>query len=137
MASYNRVTFVGNLTREPELKSVASGMVIANFGIAVNNRIKKKDEWVDDVMFIDVAFFGKTAEVCGQYLNKGSQVLVEGKLRLEQWEKDGQKRSRHTVTGDRLVMLGAKGSTSGGDNREPSGNTGQAAPQSQDDLTPF
>ena len=138
MASYNKTVLVGNLTRDPEVKYLDSGIDIANLGLAVNERVKRKGEWVDEVCFIDITFFGKTAEVCGQYLSKGSQILVEGKLRLEQWEaKDGTKRSRHTVTGDRLVMLGSKGENSGPASSAPSRQNAAPQAQEQDDLTPF
>ncbi len=136
MASYNKTVLVGNLTRDPDIKRLDSGLVIASLGLAVNDRVKRNNEWVDEVCFIDITYFGKTAEVCETYLNKGSQILVEGKLRLEQWEKDGVKRSRHTVTGDRLVMLGSKGENSGGVSRTTSQNEAPQA-QSNDNLTPF
>lgn len=137
MASYNKTVLVGNLTRDPDIKRLDSGLVIASLGLAVNDRVKRNNEWVDEVCFIDITYFGKTAEVCEKYLSKGSQILVEGKLRLEQWEKDGVKRSRHTVTGDRLVMLGSKGENSGPASSASSRQNAQPQAQAQDDLTPF
>jgi single-strand DNA-binding protein len=109
MPSYNRIILMGHLTRDPELKYLPSGTAVVDFGIAVNDRVKKNDVWVDEAMFADVTFFGRTAEVCNEYLTKGAAVLVEGRLKLEQWEKDGVKRSKHKVIGDKMQMVGAKG----------------------------
>lgn len=140
MASYNRVTLVGNLTRDPEMKTIASGLVIAEMGIAVNDRVKKGEQWVDEVCFVDLTSFSKTAEVCGRYLKKGSQVLIEGKLRLEQWDsKDGQKRSKHKVVVDKMVMLGSKNDSQDLGDGVPTKREQPVAQRRQeaDDLTPF
>jgi single-strand DNA-binding protein len=106
VASYNRVIFLGNLTRDPELKYLSNQTAVAEFGIAVNDRVKKGDQWVDEAMFVDVVFFGKPAEVANEYLAKGLPVLIEGRLKLDTWEKDGQKRSKHKVIGDKLQLVG-------------------------------
>lgn len=109
MASFNRVILLGNLTRGIELKYAQSGTVIANFSLAVNDSYKDKDgNRKDKPCFVDITAFGRTAEVASEYLSKGSQALVEGRLVLEQWEKDGQKRSKLSVTCDRLQLLGSK-----------------------------
>ena len=131
MASFNKVVLLGNLTREPKLVANTS---LAEFGLAVNDRIKRNGEWVDDVCFIDVTVFGRTAEVVQQYLHKGSSVLVEGKLKLDSWEKDGQKRSKHKIIGDRIVMTGGKAEGGGQAKSQPATQQHITEP---DDLTPF
>ncbi len=120
MASFNRVILVGNLTRDVELKYLPSGMAVTEIGLAVNDRKKNPSgEWVDDPVFVTVKLWSRTAEIAGEYLNKGSSVLIEGRLKLDNWEKDGQKRSKLYVVGDSLQMLGAK-SGSGGRGGQPS-----------------
>jgi single-strand DNA-binding protein len=111
MASFNRVILVGNLTRDPELRYLQSGMAVADIGLAVNDRRKNANgEWVEETTFVDCVFWGRTAEVAGEYLSKGSPVLVEGRLKLDRWEsKDGQKQSKMRVVCERMQMLGAKG----------------------------
>ncbi len=108
MASLNQLTMLGNLTRDPETKYLASGTCVAEFGIAVNERVKKGNDWVDEPCFIDVTLFGKQAEVAGEYLSKGASVLITGRLKYEQWEKEGVKRSKHKFVGDRMQMVGGK-----------------------------
>lgn len=110
MASYNRVTLMGNLTRDVELKYIRSDLAVAEVGLAINDRRKGANgEWVDETTFVDVTFWGRTAEIASEYLGKGSQVLVEGRLKLDTWETDGQKRSKLRVVGERMVMTGSKG----------------------------
>jgi single-strand DNA-binding protein len=108
---YNKIILVGHLTRDIEVKYSSGGMAIAKTGIAVNNKFKTQTgEQREEVMFIELTFFGRTAEVVNQYLRKGSKLLVEGKLKLEQWTgQDGTKRSRHSVTVDNMTMLDNKG----------------------------
>ncbi|HHH72917.1 MAG TPA: single-stranded DNA-binding protein, partial [Sulfuricurvum sp.] len=92
---YNKIILVGNLTRDIELRYTQSGMAIAKTGIATNRKFKKQNgEQVDETMFIDITFFGRSGEIANQYLRKGSKVLIEGRLMLEQWtDQNGQKRS--------------------------------------------
>ncbi len=108
MASYNLVVLLGNLTRDVELKYTQNQMAIAKLGLAVNDRVKKNNEWVDEPTFVDVTLFGRTAEIANQYLSKGSSVLIEGRLKYETWETDGQKRSKLSVIGDRMQMIGSR-----------------------------
>lgn len=108
MASFNRVVLVGNLTRDVEIRHIASGTAVAEIGLAVNEKVKKNGEWVEEPVFVDVTLWGRTAEVAAEYCGKGSNVLIEGKLRLQSWEKDGQKRSKLTVTADSFQMLGSR-----------------------------
>jgi single-strand DNA-binding protein len=109
MSSYNRVILMGNLTREVELRKTASNTAVCDIGLAVNDRVKRGNEWVDEATFVDVTLWGRTAEIAAEYLSKGSQVLIEGRLKLDQWEQDGQKRSKLKVVGDKLQLIGAKG----------------------------
>ena len=90
MASFNRVVLLGNLTRDPELRYIGSGMAVSDIGLAVNDRVKRNDQWVEETTFVDVTLWGRTAEVANEYLNKGSSVLIEGRLKMDSWEKDGQ-----------------------------------------------
>ena len=114
MASFNRVILVGNLTRDPELRYIPSGTAVSDIGLAVNDRVKRGDQWVEEPVFVDVTLWGRTAEIANEYLSKGSPVLVEGRLKLDRWEKDGQKHSKLKVIGERLQMLGAREAGRGG-----------------------
>lgn len=107
MASYNKCTFLGNVTRDPELKYLPSGVAVCDFGIAVNKKLGKDKP--DRVLFLDVTIFERKAEVAAEYLRKGSQVLVEGELVLDQWtdKTTGDKRSRHKLNGFDFQMLGS------------------------------
>ncbi len=106
MASLNRVTLLGNLTRDPEVRYTPSGTPVATLGLAVNDRVKQGDEWKEETCFIDVTVFGKQAESCGEYLSKGSPVLVEGRLRYRTWETpEGQKRNKHEVVAFRTQFI--------------------------------
>ncbi|MDE7173021.1 MAG: single-stranded DNA-binding protein [Helicobacter sp.] len=110
---YNRIILVGNLTRDVELRYLPSGSAVARIGLATNRRFKKQDGTMDDeVCFVDVSLFGRTAEVANQYLKKGSKVLIEGRLVLESWvDQSGQKRSKHSVRADSMQMMDSKGSS--------------------------
>ena len=129
MASFNRVIVMGNLTRDVEVRYLQSGMAVADIGIAVNDRRKNQQtgEWIEEVTFVDVTLWGRTAEVAGEYLSKGSPIFIEGRLKLDQWEKDGQKHSKLKVIGERMQMVGAKGGGGGG------GSGGRGSSQSYDD----
>lgn len=114
MASYNRVVLVGNLTRDVELRYTPSGTAVTDIALAVNERIKRNEQWVDEVHFFDITLWGRTAEVAGEYLSKGSSVLIEGRLKLDRWEQDGQKRSKIKIVGEKMQMLSGKGTGAGG-----------------------
>jgi len=105
MATYNQWIGLGNLTREPETKYTQGGLCLCSFGLAVNEKRTGKP---DVVLFVDVTLFDKKAEVASQYLHKGSQVIITGKLVLDQWEQDGQKRSKHKINGTDFQMIGGK-----------------------------
>ncbi len=108
MGAVNRVFLMGNLTRNPELRKTPSGIAVSDLGLAVNEKYRNKSgEMVESVCFADVVVWGRQAETCGQYLGKGSPVMVEGRLQLDQWKTDaGEKRSRLRVRADRVQFLG-------------------------------
>lgn len=115
MANYNRVILVGRLTRNVELKFTQSGLAVTDIGLAVNDRRKSQSgEWIEETTFVDVTLWGRTAEVAGEYLSKGAPVLVEGRLRLDTWESQGQKHSKLRVVGERMQMLGGRPGTGSG-----------------------
>ena len=124
MASFNRVILVGNLTRDVEMKYLQSGTAVTEVGLAVNNRRKAQSgEWIDETVFGDVTLWGRQAEVASEYLSKGSSVLIEGRLKLDTWETEGQKRSKLRVVGERMQMLGGR---SGGSDQGGGGFGGQS-----------
>jgi single-strand DNA-binding protein len=127
MASYNRVILLGNVTRDPELRYIASGSAVTDLGLAVNDRRKNANgEWVEETTFVDVTLWARTAEVACEYLTKGSPVLIEGRLKLDSWEgNDGQKRSKLRVVGERMQMVGSRGGAGG------SGGPGRAVKATQ------
>ncbi len=115
MASFNKVVLVGNLTRDPEVRYTTTSMAVCDIGLAVNDRRKNANgEWVEETTFVDITLWGRTAEVAGEYLKKGSSVLIEGRLKLDSWEKDGQKRTKLKVVGETMQMLGGRGEGGGG-----------------------
>jgi len=130
MASFNRVILVGNLTRDPELRYLASGTAVTDVGLAVNDRRKDTNgQWIEETTFVDVTVWGRTAEVMSEYLTKGAPVLIEGRLKLDSWEtQDGQKRSKLKVVAERMQMLSGRGQ--GG---APAGGPRPAARQNAQD----
>ncbi len=129
MASYNRVMLIGNLTRDIELRHTPGGTAVTDMGMAVNDRRKNaQGEWVDEVTYVDVTLWGRTAEVAGEYLRKGAPVFIEGRLKLDSWEAEGQKKYKLRVVGERLQLLGSRpddgsrgdSSRSSGASRQPS-----------------
>ena len=129
---YNKVILVGNLTRDVEVRYSQSGSAIGKVGIATSRKFKSATgEQKEEVMFIDLTFFGRTAEIANQYLRKGSKVLVEGRLILEQWvAQDGSKRSRHSVTVESMKMLDSRADSA--QNNQYNNNNGyNAAPAQQ------
>ncbi|MBI1248239.1 single-stranded DNA-binding protein [bacterium] len=131
MASFNRVILVGNLTRDVDLRYVSGGgTAVTELGLAVNDRRKTQSgEWVDETTFVDVTLWGRTAEIASEYLSKGSSVLIEGRLKLDTWETDGQKRSKLRVVGEKMQMLGGRDGGGGGASRGPSRPQRQSQPQ--------
>ena len=107
---FNKVIIVGNLTRDIDMKFTSSGLAIANTAIASTRKFKSQNgTQKEEVMFVDIAFFGRTAEIVQQYLKRGSKVLIEGRLKFDQWtNQNGQKRSKHSVSVESMQMLGSK-----------------------------
>ena len=110
-ANLNHIVIAGNLTRDVELRRTASGTAVTEVSLAINDRVKQGQDWVEKVTFVDVVLWGRTAEVAAEYCQKGSNVLISGRLTLDEWEDKatGAKRSKLKVTADRLQMLGGKG----------------------------
>ncbi len=106
MADINHVVLVGRLTRDAQLKYTNSGVAISTFAIAINRRIKQGERWTDEAHFFDITLFGKQAEAINQYLRKGNQVAIEGELRQDRWEQDGQKRSKIVIVANNIQLLG-------------------------------
>ena len=113
MASFNKVILLGNITRDPELKYTPKGTAVAQIGLAIN-RIYTNDagEKVEEVTFVDIDMFGRTAEICNEYCSKGDPIMIEGRLKLDQWDdkQTGQKKSRMKVICDTLQFLRSKSS---------------------------
>lgn len=105
----NRVTIAGNLVRDPQVRFLANDKAVASFGLAINNRFKSSDGTMkEDTTFVDIEAWGRTAELVGQYLTKGKACLIEGRLKLDTWEKDGAKHSKLKVVADNVQFLSAK-----------------------------
>jgi len=133
MANFNKVILVGNLTRDPELRYTPKGMAIAKVGLAINrNWTSEGGEKKEEVTFVDVDIFGRTAENVAQYMKKGRPIMVEGRLRLDQWDdkQTGQKRSRLGVVAETVQFLGSPGGGSGG------GEGGDSAPAPRRSAAP-
>ena len=132
MASVNKCIFIGNLGRDPEMKYTASGEAICNFSIACTESWKDKQtgEKKEMTEWVRISFFGKLAEICGQYLKKGSQVYVEGSMRTRKWtDKDGQERYTTEIRGDVMRILGSKDSQSSGGNCDSGGDQDARPPR--------
>ncbi len=155
MASFNKVLLLGNLTRDPEVRYTPKGSAVADLGLAVNRQYTlESGEKREEVTFVDVTFWGRTAEVAGEYLKKGRSIFVEGRLQLDTWDDktSGQKRSKLKVIGEMMQMLGSRpggGGGGGGGDVEESGSSsrpsrGTSAPpprnppaEPDDDEIPF
>src|SRR5947199_2840046 len=141
MANYNRVILAGNLTRDPEVRYTPKGMAIAKFGLAINRTWKNESgETKEEVTFVDVDAFGRTAEVISQYLKKGRPILVEGRLKLDQWDdkQTGQKRSRLGVILENFQFLdsGRGDGAGGGGSRSSAPSAPPSAPASPEAPEP-
>src|SRR5262245_5780967 len=130
MASFNKVILVGNLTRDPELRYTPNGKAIAKVGLAVNRVwTSESGERKEEVTFVDVDVFGRTAENVGQYMRKGRQILIDGRLRLEQWDdkQTGQKRSKLGVVAENAQFLGSPRGAGGSEGAAPPPNRSRPA----------
>ncbi len=130
MASLNKVLLMGNLTRDIEMRYTPSGMAVAQLGLAVNRKFRdtKTNELREEVTFVDIDAFGKTAETAHQYLSKGRPIFVEGRLKLDQWDDKttGQKRSKLKVVADRIQFVGGGQGGPGGSGGGGGGQGGGA-----------
>lgn len=143
MANYNKVILLGNLTRDPQLSFLPSNTPVCEFGLAVNRRWRGQDgNMQDETCFVDCQLYGRQAETFNQYMSKGRPVLVDGRLRLRQWEtQDGQKRNKLTVVVERFQFVGS--GRAAAPDQQPTGQAeaGPPAeelppPRSEDDI-PF
>jgi single-strand DNA-binding protein len=153
VASFNKVILVGNLTRDVDVRFTPGGSAVCDIGLAVNRSWfnKNTNQKEEEVTFVDVTLWGRTAEVAGEYLSKGRSVLIEGRLQLDQWQdKDtGQNRSKLKVVGENMTMLGGgNGGGQQGQNQQynqgyqqPADNSGFDQPandfQTYGDNVPF
>lgn len=128
---YNKAILIGNLTKDPEVRYTPQGTPVASFRLAVNQKYKSGDEMKQETLFIDVVVWGKQGETCGQYLNKGSMALVEGRLQERRWESDGQQRSKFEVVAQSVRFLSSRKTSSGG------GEGDFTPPDETTDLEPF
>src|SRR5512135_1333106 len=128
---YNKVILIGNLTKDPELRYTPQGTPVCSLRLACSTKYKSSDSMKEETLFIDVVVWGKQGESCGQYLNKGSSALVEGRLQERRWESDGQQRSKFEVVAQQVRFLSSKRSaqSEGGGEFTPSDET--------TDLEPF
>jgi single-strand DNA-binding protein len=134
MASFNKVILMGNLTRDPELRYTSKGMAIAKIGLAMNRKWKNEaGEMKEEVTFVDVDAFGRQAETIAQYLKKGNPLMLEGRLKLDQWDdkQTGQKRSRMGVTLESFQFLGGGDRNEGGSSDAPRSRPAPSAPKAE------
>lgn len=115
---FNHVILIGRLARDCELKYTSGGMAIANLSLAVNRRVKKGEQWTEEVSFFEVTLWGKTAEGLSKYLLKGKQIAVEGELKQERWQKEGKSMSKVVINASNVQLLGGneKPALQGGQN---------------------
>ena len=116
MTSFNKVILLGNLTRDPEVRYTPNGIAVASFAIAVNRKYKQGDETKEEVSYIDIVVFGKQAESCGQYINKGDAVLIDGRLQQRRWDdkESGQKRNKIEVVAQSVNFMPKRSSSGKG-----------------------
>ncbi len=129
MASYNRVVMIGNLTRDPDYKQLSSGQAVCRLGLASNRQFRNRQsgDMVQEVCYIDIDVWGPQAESCKQYLAKGRQVLIEGRIKFDTWQdqESGTTRSKHSIVADRVVFL-----SSGSDSSEVGASASADQPES-------
>ena len=131
MASFNKVILVGNLTRDPEVRYIPSGTAVCDISLAVNSQWtdRKTNERKEEVTFVEVTLWGRTAEIAGEYLHKGSKVYIEGALRTRKWQdKEGRDRYTTEIVANEMQMLGGRGQSGAG---AGAGATQDRAPQRQ------
>lgn len=142
MADINRVILVGRLTRDAELKYTATGQAVCKFSVAVNRRRKNGDQWEDEANFFDVVLWGRQGESLNQYLQKGKLIGIDGELRQDRWQQDGQNRSKVEIVAGNIQLLGGNPGTaaSGGQSGQSGGawqskSNEDSLPSSDDNFT--
>ena|SRR6516225_9093546 len=136
MATFNKVILLGNLTRDPELRYTPQGSAVCEFALALNYQYTNKQtgQKVEEVSFIDIVAWGKTGEICAEYLKKGRQVMIEGRLKQDRWEaQDGKKMSKVRVTAENVQFVGSRPAGEGGGG---GGGKGGGAPAPEDGPPP-
>jgi single-strand DNA-binding protein len=129
MASLNSVILLGNLTRDPELRTTPQGTSVASFGLAVNRRYRQGEEQREEVCFVDIVCFGRQAETASEYLSKGNLALIEGRLQWRSWETpDGQKRSKHEVIANNIQFMPRSSGSQSGEPYEPARSAAPSRP---------
>jgi single-strand DNA-binding protein len=137
MTSFNKVILLGNLTRDPEVRYTPNGIAVASFAIAVNRKYKQGDETKEEVSYIDIVVFGKQAESCGQYINKGDSVLIDGRLQQRRWEtEEGQKRNKLEVVAQSVNFMPKRSSAGRGMGGDSHPEPAPEAPVDEGDI-PF
>jgi single-strand DNA-binding protein len=133
MTSFNKVILMGNLTRDPEVRYTPNGIAVASFAIAVNRKYKQGEEVKDEVSYIDIVVFGKQAESCGQYINKGDSVLIDGRLQQRRWDdkETGQKRSKIEVVAQSVNFMPKRSWSGSGQGAGQGQNQGQGQGQGE------
>lgn len=127
--SFNQVTLMGNLTRDPDLRQIPSGQSVCSFSLALNRSFKGSDgNWQEATDYVDIVAWGPLGERVAQYVTKGRPVLVSGRLQSRQWEQDGQKRNKLEVVANDVTFLGGRGEGGGegGSNYTPAADSGSA-----------
>lgn len=135
----NKALIIGNLTRDPELKSLPSGVQVATFGVATNRVWKDRDgAKQESTEFHNIVVFGRQAETAAQYLKKGNSVLVEGRLQTRSWDQDGQKKYRTEIVADRVQFGERRSGTSGSyDDGGSSSSSGKSSKASNDEAIEY
>jgi single-strand DNA-binding protein len=136
MVDINHVVLVGRLTRDAELKSIASGQAVCKFSIAVNRRRKNGEQWEDEPNFFDIVVWGRQGESLHQYLVKGKLIGVDGELRQDRWQQDGQNRSKVEIVANNIQLLGGNTGASGGGGSFGGSNAGGVSAQQQAQSAP-
>jgi single-strand DNA-binding protein len=139
MASFNKVILLGNLTRDPELRYTPQGSAVCEFALALNYVYTNKQtgQKVEEVSFIDIVAWGKTGEICAEYLKKGRQVMIEGRLKQDRWEaQDGKKMSKVRVTAENVQFVGSRPEGGGGGGGGAKGGGAAPAGGGPDDGPP-
>jgi single-strand DNA-binding protein len=135
--SFNQVTLMGNLTRDPDLRQIPSGQSVTSFSLALNRSYKDKDgNWQEATDFVDVVAWGPLGERVAQYVTKGRPVLVSGRLQSRQWEQDGQKRNKLEVVANDVTFLGGRGEggDSGGSNSSDQSSQPSSKPKKDKEV---